>query len=184
MEIYFGLYNMILQRYKIVFGGTIGAGKTSAIKSLSDIPVLSTEALNTDHQTHNKLLTTVGIDYGEVILEDNTIVGLYGTPGQERFNFMWEIICQGALGVIILIDHSNPDRLNHLKYYIDAFKKYGIHMVIGITHLDQDSNLQLKIYRDYMKIYEHHYPLYAVDARIKNDILLLTETLITNIEVN
>jgi len=57
-------------------------------------------------------------------------------------------------------------------------------MVIGITHLDQDSNLQLKIYRDYMKIYEHHYPLYAVDARIKNDILLLTETLITNIEVN
>ena len=57
---------MILQQYKIVFAGSMGAGKTEAIRSLSDIPVLSTEALNTDQERHSKLETTVGIDYGEV----------------------------------------------------------------------------------------------------------------------
>ena len=57
---------MILQQYKIVFGGTMGAGKSAAIKTLSDVAVISTEAVNTDTQAHSKLLTTVGIDYGEI----------------------------------------------------------------------------------------------------------------------
>lgn len=61
---------MILQQYKIVFAGSMGAGKTEAIRSLSDIPVLLTEAFNTDQTSHQKLETTVGIDYGEVTLED------------------------------------------------------------------------------------------------------------------
>lgn len=74
---------MILQQYKIVFAGTMGAGKTTAIQSISDIPVLCTEALNTDQHAHQKMLTTVGIDYGELTLEDGIKLGLYGTPGQE-----------------------------------------------------------------------------------------------------
>ena len=57
---------MILQHYKIVFAGTMGAGKSAAIQAISDINVLSTEALNTDTQAHHKALTTVGIDYGEI----------------------------------------------------------------------------------------------------------------------
>jgi signal recognition particle receptor subunit beta len=61
---------MILQQYKIVFAGSMGAGKTEAIKSLSEIPVLATEAFNTDSQAHNKMQTTVGIDYGEITLDD------------------------------------------------------------------------------------------------------------------
>ena len=79
---------MILQKYKIVFGGTMGAGKTEAIKSLSEVNVLSTEAYNTDEQSHSKTLTTVGIDYGEIKLDDGITVGLYGTPGQDRFDFV------------------------------------------------------------------------------------------------
>ena len=94
---------MILQQYKIVFAGTMGAGKTAAIQTISQIQVLSTEALNTDTAAHQKALTTVGIDYGEIALDDETKVGLYGTPGQERFNFMWGVICKGALGTILLI---------------------------------------------------------------------------------
>lgn len=80
---------MILQQHKIVFAGTMGAGKTEAIRSLSDVPILQTEAFNTDQNTHQKLQTTVGIDYGEIVLENGTTVGLYGTPGQSRFDFLW-----------------------------------------------------------------------------------------------
>ena len=73
---------MILQQHKIVFAGTMGAGKSEAIKSLSSIEVLATEAINTDTEANSKMFTTVGIDYGELVLEDGTKVGLYGTPGQ------------------------------------------------------------------------------------------------------
>ena len=120
---------MILQQYKIVFGGTMGAGKSRAIKALSDIPVVSTEAVNTDLDAHSKYLTTVGIDYGEISLEDGTKIGLYGTPGQDRFDFMWTIVCKGAIGTVVLIDHSNPNRLKDLEFYLDAFQKYSNNIV-------------------------------------------------------
>ena len=94
-------YDVILQKYKIVFGGKMGAGKTEAIKSLSEISVLSTEAQNTDEQAHSKALTTVGIDYGEIKLDEGVIVGLYGTPGQDRFDFVWSVICKGAIGAVV-----------------------------------------------------------------------------------
>lgn len=129
---------MLLQKYKIVFGGTMGAGKSSAIQILSDIPVVSTEAVNTDMAAHTKALTTVGIDYGEIVLDDGATIGLYGTPGQERFNFMWSIVCKGAIGTVVLIDHSRADRLKDLAFYLEAFKAYGDNLVIGITHLDEE----------------------------------------------
>lgn len=77
---------MILHQFKLVFAGSMGAGKTTAIRTISNIDVLSTEAINTDLEAHQKSLTTVGIDYGELVLEDGVKVGLYGTPGQQRFN--------------------------------------------------------------------------------------------------
>ena len=107
---------MILQQYKIVFGGTMGAGKSAAIKTLSDIPVVATEAMNTDTEAHAKYLTTVGIDYGEIHLEGDIKIGLYGTPGQERFDFMWPIVCKGAIGAVILIDHTRAERLQDLHF--------------------------------------------------------------------
>ena len=174
---------MILQQYKIVFGGTMGAGKTAAIKSLSDIPVVSTEAVNTDLDAHSKYLTTVGIDYGEISLEDGTKIGLYGTPGQDRFDFMWTIVCKGAMGTVVLIDHSNPNRLKDLEFYLDAFQKYSNNIVIGVTHLDEKKEQLLKIYYDWMTINNCHFPLFAVDARQKDDVLFMIETLIASLEV-
>ena len=174
---------MILQQYKIVFGGTMGAGKTAAIKSLSDIPVVSTEAVNTDLDAHSKYLTTVGIDYGEISLEDGTKIGLYGTPGQDRFDFMWTIVCKGAMGTVVLIDHSNPNRLKDLEFYLDAFQKYSNNIVIGVTHLDEEKEQLLKIYYDWMTINNCHFPLFAVDARQKDDVLFMIETLIASLEV-
>ena len=174
---------MILQQYKIVFVGTMGAGKTAAIKSLSDIPVVSTEAVNTDLDAHSKYLTTVGIDYGEISLEDGTKIGLYGTPGQDRFDFMWTIVCKGAMGTVVLIDHSNPNRLKDLEFYLDAFQKYSNNIVICVTHLDEKKEQLLKIYYDWMTINNCHFPLFAVDARQKDDVLFMIETLIASLEV-
>ena len=174
---------MILQQYKIVFGGTMGAGKSAAINALSDIPVVSTEAVNTDLDAHSKYLTTVGIDYGEISLEDGTKIGLYGTPGQDRFDFMWTIVCQGAIGTVVLIDHSNPDRLKDLEFYLDAFQKYSTNIVIGVTHIDEQNDQLLKIYYDWMSVNNRYHPLFAVDARQKDDVLLMIETLIASLEV-
>ena len=174
---------MLLQKYKIVFGGTMGAGKSAAINALSDIPVVSTEAVNTDLDAHSKYLTTVGIDYGEISLEDGTKIGLYGTPGQDRFDFMWTIVCQGAIGTVVLIDHSNPDRLKDLEFYLDAFQKYSTNIVIGVTHIDEQNDQLLKIYYDWMSVNNRHHPLFAVDARQKDDVLLMIETLIASLEV-
>lgn len=174
---------MIIQKYKIVFAGSMGAGKTEAINSLSEVPVLATEAFNTDDLSHKKLNTTVGIDYGEVTLDDGSKVGLYGTPGQGRFDFMWGVICKGAIGTILLIDHSLEQPLDELEYYINIFKQYGENIVIGVTHIDDDMSKQTHQYRQWLMDRKLNYPVFFVDARKKNDVLLLLETLITSLEV-
>jgi len=174
---------MIIQKYKIVFAGSMGAGKTAAIQSLSEVPVLATEVYNTDDHSHKKLNTTVGIDYGEVTLEDGNKIGLYGTPGQGRFDFMWGIICQGAIGTILLIDHNLEAPLEELNYYIDIFKKYSENIVIGITHIDDDLNKSTHQYRQWLIDNNLNFPVFFVDAREKTDVLLLLETLITSLEV-
>ena len=175
---------MILHQYKVVFAGTMGAGKSEAIKSLSSIDVVSTEAVNTDTQSHSKMFTTVGIDYGELILEDGTKVGLYGTPGQERFDFIWNMICKGALGIIILIDHSIEQPIEHLNFYLNSFKAMSDNIVIGITHLDQKTAHTTAIYREWEEQGGHQgLPLFFIDARQKDDVLLLVEALIAHAEV-
>lgn len=175
---------MILQQYKIVFAGTMGAGKTEAIRSLSDIPVLLTEAFNTDTQSHQKMETTVGIDYGEVTLEDGVKIGLYGTPGQSRFDFIWSVICKGAIGAIILIDHSIENPLHELESYLDTFQNYTDNIAIGITHTDLESKHSTNIYKNWLVQQELFSPLFFIDARKKEDVLLLLEALITSVEVN
>ena len=175
---------MIIQQYKIVFGGTMGAGKSRAIKALSEIDVLSTEALNTDLESHEKMLTTVGIDYGEITLDDGVKVGLYGTPGQDRFDFIWAVICKGAIGTIVMIDHATENPLIDLEQYVQAFQPFGNNIVIAVTHIDRKPERTLSIYRDWLKTRELNYPLFFVDARQKDDVLLLVETLIANIEVH
>lgn len=175
---------MILQQYKIVFAGSMGAGKTEAIKSLSEIPVLATEAFNTDYEAHEKLQTTVGIDYGEITLEDGVKIGLYGTPGQTRFDFIWSVICEGAIGVILLIDHTLEAPLEELEAYLKTFKAQSNNIAIGITHIDQHKEKPLSVYRDWLTENQFSYPLFFIDARQTDHILLMVESLIAALEVD
>ena len=175
---------MILHQYKIVFGGTMGSGKSTAINTLSEVDVVSTEAFNTDIESHEKLLTTVGIDYGEITLDDGVKVGLYGTPGQDRFDFIWAVICKGAIGTIVMIDHAAENPLLDLEQYVQAFKPFGNNIVIAITHIDRKPERTLSMYRDWLAAQGMNYPLFFVDARQQDDVLLLVETLIATIEVH
>ncbi|MFW2176903.1 MULTISPECIES: GTP-binding protein [unclassified Moraxella] len=176
---------MCMQRLKIVFSGPMGAGKTQAIASLSDIPVVSTEVKNTDLHINTKALTTVGMDYGELVLDGGVSIGLYGTPGQERFNFIWPILSQGALGVIILIDHSSADPVADLASYLDTFSKiYDGRIVIGVSQVDKMPERDFAIYRDWLDSQQKNIPVFAVDMRKRDDVLLLVDTIIASLELN
>ncbi len=171
-----------MQQYKIVFSGPMGAGKSQAIASLSDISVLTTEVANTDQDAHQKMLTTVGIDYGEITLDSHTKIGLYGTPGQQRFSFIWPIIAQGALSVVILIDHTSANPLDDLQSYIQAFEGKINHLVIGVTHVDEMLERPVAIYREWLEQNGLNHPLFTVDARRREDVLLLVEVIIASFE--
>lgn len=173
-----------MQRHKIVFGGGMGSGKSQAIKSISETVVFSTEALNTDEAAHSKVHTTVGIDYGEFTIDDQIKIGLYGTPGQSRFSFMWPAIAKGALGAIVLIDHSAKDPLADLEVYLEAFGGQSNRcVVIGVTHMDVGDDCSLALYRNWQTKNNKAYPIFAIDARKREDVLFLIETVIASLEV-
>lgn len=170
-------------KFKVVFSGPMGAGKTQAISALSDIPVVSTETKNTDIQTDAKALTTVGMDYGELKLSNGQTIGLFGTPGQERFNFIWSILAEGALGVIILINHSVPDPVADLKHYLETFQGfYDGRIVIGISKVDVKPEVPFSIYQDYLEENGLTLPVFPVDMRKRDDVMLLIETIVTSLE--
>ncbi len=174
-----------MQEYKIVFTGNMGAGKTTAIRILSDIEVLSTDVMNTAQDVHSKSLTTVGIDYGKLMLSEDLSLSIYGTPGQERFQFMWKIVAKGALGVIILIDSTTENALYDMNMYIDFYKNEGIEvMIVGVTHTDLEGSIPLETFQNSVSSTDSVLPIFAIDARDRNDILFITEVLIAEIEAS
>jgi hypothetical protein len=124
--------------YKIVFAGPVGSGKTTAIRTLSDIEVVSTEARASDEVKVLKPTTTVAMDYGLMRLDNGDSVRLYGTPGQKRFDFMWDILTEHALGLVLLIDASAAQPMEDLKAYLRDFSAFieRTAVVVGVTHAD------------------------------------------------
>lgn len=125
--------------YKLVFAGPVGAGKTTAIRSLSDIEVVSTEANASDDVRLLKQTTTVAMDYGRMNLANGDQVRLYGTPGQKRFDFMWDILTENALGLILLINADAEAPVDDLKMYVTAFRSFidKTALVVGLTHVEK-----------------------------------------------
>src|SRR5690625_567732 len=109
--------------YKIVFAGPVRAGKSTGIQALSDIPVVDTEASATDDTAALKPTTTVALDYGLMNLPNRHQVLLYGTPGQERFDFMCDILARDALGLVLMLDASSRDPESNLRNYTEAYRQ-------------------------------------------------------------
>ena len=99
----------------------MGSGKTTAIRSLSEIEVVATEAANTERDVVDKPTTTVALDYGEIALGDEDKVRLYGIPGQRRFDFMWSILRERAEGMVLLVNNDAPDPVGLMLQYLDDF---------------------------------------------------------------
>lgn len=171
-------------KYKIVFSGPMGAGKTQAIATLSDIPVVSTEAKNTDLGTNEKALTTVGMDYGELRLKNGQSIGLFGTPGQRRFDFVWPILAENALGVVLLINHSGDDPIADLSSYLSTFEGFfDGRIVIGVSRVDVKPERPFSIYQEWLESKNINLPVFPVDMRKREDVLLLVETIIASLEM-
>lgn len=127
------------QTYKLIIAGPVGAGKTAAIQVLSDKGVVTTDEIASDEVKFMKKTTTVAMDYGVMILDSGEQVRIYGTPGQRRFDFMWEILSENALGLILLLNAQEPDPVADLDYYLDAFSPLidNSALVVGITHAEE-----------------------------------------------
>jgi len=168
---------------KIVFTGTPGAGKTTAIGAISDIEPVVTDVANSD-VTLDKALTTVGLDYGHVDLDGGLRVRLFGTPGQQRFDFMWRILVRDALGLVILVDNSRPDPLADLALYLDLFADVldQTNCAIGIGRSDTHPSPSLDDVADLLAARGLALPVLAADARRRDDVLMLIETVIAQAE--
>lgn len=176
---------MSIKKTKIVFTGSVGAGKTHSIRQLSDVPVISTEAKPTEESIlKKKSTTTIAMDYGELTLSQTERLYLYGTPGQRRFDFMSPILCEGALGLVILIDNSQKAPLEDLDYYLNLNAEFLAKnpAVIGITHFDVSDTPGKQVYQNCLQERGVSCPILSVDVRVKKEVLLLMSALIMQIE--
>lgn len=112
-----------LQPVKVVVAGPFGAGKTTFIRTISEVTGVSTEREITDATGFGaKAETTVALDYGRITIDEDVTLYLFGTPGQERFDFMWEVASRGMIGFILIVDSSRPDTFGNARGILDWFR--------------------------------------------------------------
>ncbi len=120
-----------MQVVKMVITGPFAAGKTEFIGSISEIDVVSTERKITSVAEKVKETTTVAMDFGRITVakendaEEDIILYLFGTPGQRRFDFMWEILSEGMLGFVVLVDSTKPETFREAKRILETFKDFS-----------------------------------------------------------
>ncbi len=173
-----------MHHHKIIFTGPVGSGKTTAIETLSDVPVVCTDQRATDSNEIGKPNTTVAMDYGKILLKSGETIHLYGTPGQDRFDFMWDILTEGGIGLIILVDDSNTNPSDDLARFLTAFSDF-IHqtaVAIGVTHTDITVLPDLQRYHRLLERFELRCPLFEADARDPRDMSRLMESLLLSLD--
>jgi hypothetical protein len=114
-----------MKAVKMVITGPFAAGKTEFIQSVSEIDVVSTERRITDGTQVIKGETTVAMDFGRINVDEELVLYLFGTPGQQRFDFMWEILSEGMLGFIIIVDSTRPETFRPARRLLETFRAYA-----------------------------------------------------------
>ena len=172
-----------MAEHKILFSGTTGAGATTAIGKVSEIPHMPTDMRNTNSGLA-KEMTTVGMDYGEVTLEGGDKLRLYGTPGQKRFDFMWKILSKGALGLVILTDNRQANPLADLDMYLDGFAQLikDTACVIAVGRTETHATPDLEAFSNHLAARGVLCPVLAADVRDTAQVTQLLELLLLQLE--
>lgn len=116
-----------VQTVKMVITGPFASGKTEFIRSISEIDVVSTDTqISKDtYESTVKDATTVAMDFGRITVDDDLVLYLFGTPGQRRFDFMWEILAEGMLGFVVMVDSTKPETFREAKAILETFRAYA-----------------------------------------------------------
>lgn len=176
-----------MAEHVILFTGPMGAGKTTAIQSLSEIEVVSTEANNSERHVVDKATTTVALDYGEILIERDEKVRLYGIPGQKRFSFMWTILKKRAKGMVLLVNSDSPDPIGELIFFVEEFRELydrgGV--VVGISRADVIAGPTIAEFSEALE--RTHpglvIPVFTVDPRDREQMQSILLALVVNIEM-
>jgi uncharacterized protein len=168
---------------KIVIAGGFGVGKTTLVGAVSEIVPLRTEALVTDESegvddlgaVPGKTTTTVAMDFGRLTLAEDLVLYLFGTPGQRRFWFMWDDLCRGAIGAIVLVDTS---RLEESFSPLDYFESKGLPFIVAVNQFDGTREHRLDEVTAALSL-PPEVPIIRVDARrresAKHALVTITE---------
>lgn len=160
---------------KIIVTGSMGAGKSTVVQTISTIPPLQTDVPITDGTGRlDKTTTTVALDYGTFKLESGQRLLIYGTPGQRRFDFMCRILARGALGLLILVDAAGEDPVGDLEYYLRLFDEtvQSAPAVICLTRTDLLDAPSSQPFRDVVQDRGLTIPVLRMDARSKQSIMM------------
>ncbi|HEX4430170.1 MAG TPA: ATP/GTP-binding protein [Frankiaceae bacterium] len=136
---------------KIVITGPFGAGKTTLIRTISEITVLSTEReLSSAAEARaDKAQTTVAMDFGRIGIDSDLVLYLFGTPGQDRFEFMWEVLGEGMLGYVLVLDAARPESVTEARTILAAFRKMApVPFVVAVNRsdgLEPDEEMQIRV---------------------------------------
>lgn len=169
---------------KLVFAGSVGAGKSTAIASLAESPPVSTEMPMLEGASGNKTTTTVALDFATAILDDGTPLFLYGLPGQDHFEFMRGIVLEGAVGAVIMLDGRSPDIAALCIGWIDAIGNIDrqLPLAFGVTHTELHPSFSLQPVRAAMRERGLAVPVFTVDARNRAQMVHLVRALLLGLE--
>jgi signal recognition particle receptor subunit beta len=170
--------------YKIAFVGEPGSGKTTCIAALSEIRPFSTDVGCTDELALRKDTTTVAFDYGEMDLEDAGRLLLYGLPGQTRFRFMFDVVRDGLLGVVILVDATSTDPMRGFSETLAAYAEdfRDLPVVVGINKALQRPDGLMEQCESALRKHGLISPILCIDARQRRDIVRIFELLFMLLE--